>query len=355
MPDNVKFSIILPCYNVSKYIRRGLDSIIKQTLQDWEAVLVDDGSTDDTGRLCDEYAEKDSRFHVIHTENRGVSAARNTGIDVAKGELLYFMDPDDWAEPTCLERCYDTFLKQDCDIVHFSTWWWRGKRRARERFANETFEGCKILREFAGPMSGISQCGLDCFYKGENIWRHKATWTIWGFAYKREFIVGNGIAFPKGIRMFEDVLFAIEATIKARKIVRIPDTLYNYDVKLNGAARSKKNNQRLFEDKYNLIPFRQRLREMIKDFDLHDYYIGSHILSCLQLALQLSNNLRDYSLFKKYVSHPKIRESIKKVSIEGAPWKFAIPVRLLKMGNTFLLFGGCWLMHKTGMVRRISF
>lgn len=354
MSEFTKFSIILPCYNVSRYIRRGLDSIIEQTLHDWEAILIDDGSTDETGFFCDEYAKKDNRFHVIHTENRGVSAARNTGLNVAKGELLYFMDPDDWAEPTCLERCYDTYLKYDCDIVHFSAWWWRGRRKARERFANETFEGLKSLREFAGPMSGISQYGLDCYYKGENIWQHKATWTIWEFAYRRKFIVDKGIVFPKNIRMFEDVLFAIEATIKAQNIVRIPDVLYNYDVKPNGAARSKKSNQRLFEDKYNLIPYRQRLREMIKDFDLHDYYIGSHILSCLQLALQLSNNSKDYFLFKKYVSNQYIQESIKKVSIEGAPWRFAIPVRLLKMRNAFLLFGGCWIMHKTGIVKRIT-
>ena len=81
--SKAKISVVVPCYNVEPYIRRGLDSIIAQTLQEWEAILVDDGATDGTGNICDEYAAKDSRFQVIHQQNQGLSCARNNGMALA--------------------------------------------------------------------------------------------------------------------------------------------------------------------------------------------------------------------------------------------------------------------------------
>jgi glycosyltransferase involved in cell wall biosynthesis len=96
---------------------------LAQTLQEWEAILVDDGATDSTGRICDEYAERDSRFRVIHTRNQGVPSARNEGIKVALGEKIYFMGPDDWIYPTCFERCYDTFKQYCCEIVYIGSLW----------------------------------------------------------------------------------------------------------------------------------------------------------------------------------------------------------------------------------------
>lgn len=91
-----KISIIVPVYKVEKYLHRCLDSIVAQTFTDWECILVDDGSPDGSGKICDEYAEKDGRFKVFHQENQGVSAARNKGLDNAKGEWIGFVDSDDW-------------------------------------------------------------------------------------------------------------------------------------------------------------------------------------------------------------------------------------------------------------------
>ena len=87
-----KVSVIVPVYNVEKYLKQCLDSIVDQTLEDLEIVLVDDGSVDSSGTICDEYAKQDSRVHVIHQENKGVSAARNAGISLAKGEYISFID-----------------------------------------------------------------------------------------------------------------------------------------------------------------------------------------------------------------------------------------------------------------------
>lgn len=352
--NNIKISAVLPCYNVEKYIRKGLDSVLAQTLQEWEAILVDDGATDSTGRICDEYAAKDSRFRVIHQKNGGVSRARNAGMAEAKGELLYFMDPDDWIEPNCFEKCYETYKKYGCDIVHFSHWVWVGGNKGCETLEHKVFQGSEIRWEYSGPMSGLSQEALNHYYQGEFIWGYKKNWTIWAFAYDRKFIQDNSIIFLPGIRMFDDLLFAIETTIKAEKIVRIPDAMYNYEMREDGMVRKPKSNQRLFEDKYNLIGCRQRLREMVTEFDLNDYYLGSHVLSSLQLALQLSKKFKDIKLFKKYVTNPYIQESIRKVSLKNAPMKFAIPVRLLKLHCHTLLFSACWLLNKTGLGDKVA-
>ena len=98
------FSIVIPVYNVAPYLRECLDSLLAQTCADWEAVCVDDGSTDSSGAILDEYAAKDSRFVVVHQENRGVSAARNKGLDIAKGEWLVFLDADDAASIQLIEE-----------------------------------------------------------------------------------------------------------------------------------------------------------------------------------------------------------------------------------------------------------
>ena len=90
-----KISIIIPVYNVEKWLQRCFDSLTEQTFVDYDVWMVDDGSKDDSGKLCDEFAKKDSRFHVIHQKNAGAAAARNTAFPHAKGEYFYFMDPDD--------------------------------------------------------------------------------------------------------------------------------------------------------------------------------------------------------------------------------------------------------------------
>ncbi len=100
----MKVSIIVPVYKAEKYIRRCLDSIVAQTMQDWECILVDDGSPDKCGEICDEYASKDSQFRVIHKENGGVSRARNIGIDMAQGEWLMFIDADDEITSNALQQ-----------------------------------------------------------------------------------------------------------------------------------------------------------------------------------------------------------------------------------------------------------
>ena len=113
----VKVSIIVPIYNVEKYIRQCIDSILNQSMKDWELILVDDGSEDSSGNIADEYAAVDSRISVIHKPNGGLASARNAGLDVAQGDYICFIDSDDWVDKNYLEILYDACIENGSEIA----------------------------------------------------------------------------------------------------------------------------------------------------------------------------------------------------------------------------------------------
>ena len=110
-------SIIVPVYNTEKYLDQCIQSILSQTYTDFELLLIDDGSTDSSGVICDRYAEQDSRVRVFHKPNGGVSSARNIGLDNTKGEWITFLDSDDWIAPSMLDEVYKTAMVNDADMV----------------------------------------------------------------------------------------------------------------------------------------------------------------------------------------------------------------------------------------------
>ena len=112
-----KVSVIVAVFQAVKTLRRCLDSIKNQTMTEWECLLVDDGSSDGSGKMCDEYASADARFRVIHKPNEGVAIARQTGIDSAKGDYVIFADADDWVEPDWLEKLYGKISTDEADMA----------------------------------------------------------------------------------------------------------------------------------------------------------------------------------------------------------------------------------------------
>ena len=110
-------SVVVPIYNVERFLRQAVDSILNQTLKDIEVILVDDGSPDNCGKICDEYAEKDSRVRVIHQKNGGLGNAYNNGIAAAKGEYIGFVEPDDWIEPEMYEVMYENAKHYNTDAT----------------------------------------------------------------------------------------------------------------------------------------------------------------------------------------------------------------------------------------------
>ena len=117
---NPKLSVIIPVYNVEKYLRECLDSLVCQTLKEFEIICVNDASTDNSLEILERYARNDARFIIISQENQGPGVARNNAIDIAKGEYIVFVDPDDWIETNALEKIYNHFKKTNADVVQFN-------------------------------------------------------------------------------------------------------------------------------------------------------------------------------------------------------------------------------------------
>ena len=118
--DNIKFSVIVPVYGVEKYIDQCVQSLLIQTYKNYELILVDDGSPDNCGQICDQYAEKDNRIRVVHKKNGGLSSARNAGLDIAKGEYVIFLDSDDfWDDAEALSGINRNLSESKADVLIF--------------------------------------------------------------------------------------------------------------------------------------------------------------------------------------------------------------------------------------------
>ena len=214
-------SIIIPVYQVENYIRQCIDSILVQTFTDFELILVDDGSKDKSGQICDEYAVLDQRVKVIHKENGGLSDARNCGMDQAVGNYFMFVDSDDYIAPTMLEYLYKALMNKEADIavcnfLHF-------------------FEEDR-KRDFSTNIQSEVLSGAEIFYSRKNE-RVYGIWTVaWNKLYKRE-TLGN-VRFRFG-KYHEDEFWANDIYQLDIKIVTIPECLYYYRQRDNSIMGKK--------------------------------------------------------------------------------------------------------------------
>lgn len=208
------FSVVVPVYNVAVYLDRFMNSILAQTNKDFELIFVDDGSKDESGALCDRYAEQYGFIRVVHKENGGLSSARNAGMDVAGGQYILWLDPDDWVEPSLLSRLYDSLSGTHADFAKFSYF-----RYEEQDFpANETLE------------TGVYQ-GREAIAR----LRHQVIYgtgyilSAWTHCFRLEFLVKHNLRFvSEKLVAAEDVLFDLEVLFQAESAVVLDDCLYHY-------------------------------------------------------------------------------------------------------------------------------
>ena len=199
-------SIIVPVYNVERYLDECVKSIIGQTYQNIEVILVDDGSTDHSAAICDRWAEVDDRIRVIHKPNGGLSDARNCGLETAKGEYIYFIDSDDYIDHSLCEKAMDVFKTENVDLVVFGV-------------ARTTETGDIISTDFVEKCFLSKKAALAELYSGQI--KNYAVNKV----YKRE--LWNKVRFPLG-RAFEDIGTMYKVFLNAQTICCIPDILYYY-------------------------------------------------------------------------------------------------------------------------------
>ena len=200
-----KISVIVPVYNVEKYLPQCIESIINQTYKNLEIILIDDGSTDSSGRICDEYAEKDDRIIVIHKENGGLSDARNTGLRKATGDFIGFVDSDDWLDVNMYEVLLETILKNNCDIISCGYCVEYKNKSYKVCLENQVINNKDIIKKY---------------YAEKNV-----PYAPWMRLYKK--YIWKDLEFPKG-KIYEDVFVILDSFLKADTIVSISDCLYHY-------------------------------------------------------------------------------------------------------------------------------
>lgn len=216
MERDVNISVIVPVYNAELYLHRCIDSILKQTYQEFEVILIDDGSKDDSGAICDEYANKDARVHVIHKENGGVSAARNTGIQEARGSYISFVDSDDYLLEDMFEKLI--FCAEQCrsDIVLCEYNILRGNgvvESVKLDFHNSYENEQEIREEFLFSYYKEYRAGIYC---------------LWNKLFKKSIIINYEIGFDTCLRRGEDAWFVFQYLRYCKRVDFIAKPYYCY-------------------------------------------------------------------------------------------------------------------------------
>ena len=220
----MKVSIIVPIYNVERYLEACIESILSQTYGNFELILVDDGSPDQCGIICDKYATQDSRIKVIHKENQGLGMARNTGLDYATGEFVCFVDSDDWLEQHAIEYWIRAQRKYDADIVMCNYQKRNDNKEVLYRYEIRNKECCyrgkEIEQEIFWPMIGQESMVREDF---------TINMCVWTNLYRRELIESEQIRFlSEREYLSEDICFNLQYLLSCKVAVMIPESLYCY-------------------------------------------------------------------------------------------------------------------------------
>ena len=272
---NTLVTIIIPVYNVAKYLRYTINSILDQTYRNWELLLIDDGSTDLSGNICDSYSY-DKRIRIIHKINEGVSVARNIGINQAKGKYIIFCDSDDIVYPTYIESLLWSITRYNADIAYCDT---------IQIDETETAAKCVEYNQHDIVYTDNEIVNLpDEFY-----------YTVWGKIYKTELISNNSIFFDKDLNRGEDMLFMYCVTLCCNKVVHHCAGLVNYRIRYGSLMRSPTNTPLQSQ---NILKF-HRLVEFIQpnkhNINLIDTLKKDAAIPILQNILQCS----DYINFQR--------------------------------------------------------
>lgn len=305
METDKMISVIIPIYNVEQYIKRCLDSVVGQTYGNLEIILIDDGSPDNCGKICDEYARTDKRIIVVHKMNEGVGAARNTGIDMASGKWITFVDPDDWLEPDYYEKMMDGLNGRDVDV--FSNGGYIAeyrqsqeiKRRIKENYYYAG-QSCLEKKEVFCAKVLAPTLSTDGFV-GETSFA-----VLWNNLYRTSFIREHKIYNILGLHPLEDTLFMFTVFDRADSAAGCAYIGYHYNLTNEGAST-----QRLRPDAFDQLCF---FLEKINDYRPSSSLPKSAIIDNALAAFTL-NQFGTWCL-RSYYFHPNVPTSQKEISKE---------------------------------------
>ena len=312
-------SIIVPIYKVEKYLDRCINSILNQTFKDFELILVDDGSPDRCGDICEEYAKKDKRIKVIHKENGGLSDARNAGLDIATGKFIGFIDSDDFIHKDMYMILYDAIIKSKSDISQCKFKYFSKEDELNKNIINdgkyEIYNNINAIEEI------IDNKNLNT--------------NVWNKLYKRELF--NDIRFPKG-KIHEDEFVTYKVFYRAKTVSYVNKELYYYFSNDTGIMKNLNINSKF--DWIEAIEERNEFLLSIKEkslFNKSNSYLFFNLIK-IRYNIKKSEELKNKSQMYNLVNE-KIKYSLNAISDKSSYSKLnKIVVSLMKLNFNFVVF-----------------
>ena len=286
-----KLSVIIPIYNVEKYIPQCLDSILNQAFKDFEIICVNDGSSDNSLSVLQSYKAKDDRIIIIDKKNEGSGIARNAGLSIAKGDYIYFIDGDDWVEENVFDKIIAKADELNTDILIFgglSYYEGKGKKGG--------YSADKLPKKYLNKVFSAKDIKKDIF---------KFPSTAWTKLYKRDFLIKNNIKF-QDIKFAHDQLSFFYSMIKAERIALLPENIYCYRKNRKGSAMTVKKKKN-----FSPIYVFYGIEEMLKFENLLDEYKSVFVGKYFSKATSWLGKFQDDLKHEYYIEYTKLLEHVK--------------------------------------------
>lgn len=333
---NPLFSIIIPVYGVETFLPQTIESVLSQSVSDWEMILVDDGSKDNCGAICDAYAAQDSRIKVIHKENGGLVSARQAGANVCTGQYVLNVDGDDYIESTLLEAIQCAILETEPDVIAFNAITVSETGELLERLCNRSPSGLyqgSALRELNDRVLFEKQKNSMNFYN------FALLYSIWAKAIKRELYVPMQKQVPQSIRCGEDAAVTVPTVNKCRTLLLIDESGYRYRIRKGSMVNSLHPNE--LQSLAELLSFLKTSLDQTQEENVIGYgyrRIESHIISA-------ARSLKSYEQFKSYIDKeltPSLRQVIRSFDCSFLKLTHRLRAQVIKkgwFGILYLIYG----------------
>lgn len=313
------FSIIVPIYNIEKYIRRCIDSVLMQSFADFELILVDDGSPDNCPAICDEYAKKDGRVKVIHKENGGLVSARQAGIKLAGGEYVFNLDGDDAITEDALESAYKIICDTNADIVSFSY-----RRCVNGKIGDAAYE---IVHEGLYNKAQIEEYIFPELLSDENM--EHIFYFLWGKAIRRELATRHQLSVNPAISIGEDLSCTVPCFLEAERVYMSKKVIYLYTIRNDSLSTDFKTAQ-ITQVADTISGLRKLEMNLPKDFDEQiARYSCFMCFAILALAAE-GNYFSSLKKIKELILSSVHKEEIKKARFKKITIKSRIAIFLMK-------------------------
>lgn len=323
-------SIVIPVYKVEAYLRRCVNSVLSQTLTEWELILVDDGSPDNCPEICDYYAHHDSRIRVIHKQNGGLASARNAGMKIACGKWLFLLDSDDWIDPETLEELVSVAEHSDVDFVRFRpvyAGWPNYEDGSLCDFGTEgglhegLYEKESIRKEIFPRLFATPQLTLGPIV------------AAWRSMYRRCFLVDNKLWFDEKVRYSEDTIFSAKVVMATNSFYYLDGGRY-YHYFYNPGSITKSFKADRWESCRNLICCFERDFSDCAEFDFTNQ-LWLQKIYCILSALgqrQLLHNRQEREVYCAQICKDPITvEACRHLHLVRASWKQRVMLELIRM------------------------